>query len=45
MHNLKDYRFDVATAEDLYEIVRMKLSMFTESGHAGLLAQNASEWS
>jgi GNAT superfamily N-acetyltransferase len=43
MHNLENYRFEVATAEDLREIVRMKLSMFAESGHADLLAENASE--
>lgn len=43
MHNLEDYRFEVAAAEDLREIVRMKLSMFAETGHAGLLADNASE--
>jgi GNAT superfamily N-acetyltransferase len=43
MHNLEDYHFEVAIAEDLPEIVHMKLLMFAESGHAGLLAENASE--
>jgi hypothetical protein len=43
MHNLENYSFEAATADDLPEIVRMKLLMFDESGHADLLVENASE--
>lgn len=43
MHNLENYSFEVATAEDLPEIVRIKLLMFAESGHADLLVENARE--
>lgn len=43
MHNIENYSFEAATADDLPEIVRMKLLMFAESGHADLLVENASE--
>lgn len=43
MLNQENCSFEIATAEDLPEIVRMKLLMFTEAGHADLLAENAFE--
>lgn len=43
MNNQKRYIFDVATQKDLPQIVCMKLLIFTESGHANLLADGAYE--
>jgi GNAT superfamily N-acetyltransferase len=43
MDNNEEYSFESATQENLPQIVRIKLLMFAESGHAELLAENAYE--
>jgi GNAT superfamily N-acetyltransferase len=43
MNNQEQYSFEIATPEELPQIVSMKLLMFTESGLADLLSDDAYE--